>query len=314
MSSGNVQPRCDTHGAVQTLEFERYNSDCKFTHYLFRFPAKFHPPVARCLIDRFSRTDDVILDPFCGAGTLLVEALTAGRSAIGIDIDPVAVFISRVKTKPIDPDLLHHEFQRLKSQLSKIRRSSMEYDELMRDDSDPASLDHFAERGAIPAIPNIYHWFRVYVIVDLALLKVAITTFDTKPAIRDFFLACFIGIIRNASNADPVPVSGLEVTAHMKRLEERGRRVDPFDLYERRVKRELLGMKQLWNRAQPVSIGVLKADAASFARRLGSRRADVVITSPPYNTAVDYYRRHTLEMYWLGAVETPEQRIALAQK
>jgi hypothetical protein len=41
------------------------------------------------------------------------------------------------------------------------------------------------------------------------------------------------------------------------------------------------------------------------------RRFDALITSPPYLTAVDYYRRHTLEMYWLDSGMTPDRRRAL---
>lgn len=46
----------------------------KLTHYLFRYPAKFHPPVAKALIDTFTRPGETILDPFCGSGTLALEA------------------------------------------------------------------------------------------------------------------------------------------------------------------------------------------------------------------------------------------------
>src|SRR5437870_399960 len=103
------------------LRFSRYKNQSKFTHYLFRFPAKFHPPVARCLIERYSREGDVVLDPFCGSGTLLVEALLSGRDAIGVDIDPVAAFISRVKSTPIDPAELERAFKRLKKKCETLR-------------------------------------------------------------------------------------------------------------------------------------------------------------------------------------------------
>lgn len=65
------------------------SSPSKLTHYLFRFPAKFHPPVAQTLIEDYSLEGDCVLDPFCGSGTLLVEALRAGRDAVGTDIDPL---------------------------------------------------------------------------------------------------------------------------------------------------------------------------------------------------------------------------------
>src|SRR4051812_36391097 len=69
----------------------------RLTHYLFRYPAKFHPPVVRALIEKYTEPGDVILDPFCGSGTLLVEAATMNRRSIGLDIDPVAVAVTNAK-------------------------------------------------------------------------------------------------------------------------------------------------------------------------------------------------------------------------
>src|SRR5713226_1030886 len=113
---------------MPVLHFARYKHKHKFTHFLFRFPAKFHAPAVRCLIDQYSKRGDTILDPFCGSGTLLVEALVSGRSAIGVDVDPVAVFISRAKTFPIATKSLQRSFDRLKLTLDTIRRSPAEYD------------------------------------------------------------------------------------------------------------------------------------------------------------------------------------------
>lgn len=299
---------------MPTLRFSRYRYDYRLTHYLFRFPAKFHPPAVRCLIDRYSNAGDLILDPFCGSGTLLVEALVTGRNAVGIDVDPVAAFISRVKSRPISPRRLETGFAALAKSLTKIRRSSSEYDRLIHDDLSPVAILRWSNTLKIPAIPNIEHWFRNYVTIDLAKLRNSILESNLDPRVRDFFLACFASIIRNASNADPVPVSGLEVTAHMRRLEEKGRRIDPFGLFEQRVKREIDGMRELWERAKESSVRVVRADATRLRGVLGSTKFDVAITSPPYNTAVDYYRRHTLEMYWLGFVRSQEDRLALAKR
>ena len=45
------------------------------------------------------------MDPFCGSGTCLVEAAALERNSIGTDVDPLAVFISRVKTRRVYPAL-----------------------------------------------------------------------------------------------------------------------------------------------------------------------------------------------------------------
>lgn len=296
------------------LSFARYRRDSKFSHYLFRFPAKFHPPVARCLIEKYSQPGDVVLDPFCGSGTLLVEALLSGRNAVGVDIDPVATFISRVKSTPVDPDVIESVFRDLQKRLVTFRRSATDYDRLMHEDLSPISIARFAKAYAIPSIPHIDHWFRSYVVIDLARIRQAILRLRQHRSVRDFFLACFASIIRNSSNADPVPVSGLEVTAHMRRIDAAGRRIDPFELFEAKVRKELQGMRDLWASRTESSVLVRNGDASSLSRVFQKSAADVVITSPPYNTAVDYYRRHQLEMYWLGFVAGQEERVELATR
>ena len=68
------------------------------THEFYRYPARFSPLFARAAIKAFTRPGDVVLDPFMGGGTTLVEARALGRRAIGIDINTLAVFVSKVKT------------------------------------------------------------------------------------------------------------------------------------------------------------------------------------------------------------------------
>ncbi|HZL38426.1 MAG TPA: DNA methyltransferase [Tepidisphaeraceae bacterium] len=68
------------------------------SHSFYRYPARFSPLFARVAISAFSNPGDVVLDPFMGGGTTLVEARAAGRLAIGTDINSLAVFVSKVKT------------------------------------------------------------------------------------------------------------------------------------------------------------------------------------------------------------------------
>jgi hypothetical protein len=68
------------------------------THNFYRYPARFSPRFVRAAIQAFSHPDDLVLDPFVGGGTTLVEALALGRHAIGVDISSLATFISGVKT------------------------------------------------------------------------------------------------------------------------------------------------------------------------------------------------------------------------
>lgn len=68
------------------------------THNHYRYPARFSPRFVRAVIELFTEPGDLVLDPFMGGGTTLVEALALRRNAIGIDISSLAAFVSEVKT------------------------------------------------------------------------------------------------------------------------------------------------------------------------------------------------------------------------
>ena len=71
------------------------------THNFYRYPARFSPEFARASIEAFSNPGDLIVDPFMGGGTTLVEARLLGRPAIGLDVSELSVFIARVKATPL---------------------------------------------------------------------------------------------------------------------------------------------------------------------------------------------------------------------
>jgi adenine-specific DNA methylase len=294
------------------LEFSQERGE-RLTHYLFRYPAKFHPPVVRALIERYSEPGHCVLDCFCGSGTLLLEAAVLGRHAYGTDVDPVAAWISKAKTNRYQPQQLEHEVQPLRQRL---RLLALRPGPWRRHADLDVRQDRFEKMVAneglwIPAIPNICHWFRRGVLIDLARLHREVTTVEISARHKQFLMLCFASIIRNVSNADPVPVSGLEVTAHMKRKEEAGRGIDVFQHYERVLDKALTAVAA-WASALPtgIRISVKRADVRRLQEAVKTR-VDAIITSPPYFKAVDYYRRHTLEMYWLGLTDNRAARLKI---
>ena len=68
------------------------------THPYYRYPARFSPRFASAVIEAFTSQGDVVLDPFMGSGTTIVESIARGRSAIGTDVNPLAVFVARTKS------------------------------------------------------------------------------------------------------------------------------------------------------------------------------------------------------------------------
>lgn len=72
------------------------------THRFYRYPARFSPIFARACIEAFSKPGQVVLDPYMGGGTTVLEAMVTGRRAIGSDINTLSVFVARAKTSPLN--------------------------------------------------------------------------------------------------------------------------------------------------------------------------------------------------------------------
>lgn len=308
-------PRTLAADAGEGAELLKISGEARrLTHQLFRFPAKFHPPVVRRLIELYTEPGDELYEPFCGSGTALVESAIAGRRSTGVDVDPLAVAVAHAKTRRYDVDELGEVAARLLRRLAEDERPASEYERLMRRDIGKARYAKAIadDRLGVPAIPNLDHWFRRYVVVDLARIQKRIEALrSVSEDSKAFFRIVFASIIRNASNADPVPVSGLEVTSHMRQRDAEGRLVNPYALFRKALRRALADVRE-WVEALgegPVP-KVIEGDVTEAIAAATSSPA-AIATSPPYHNAVDYYRRHQLEMFWLGLTRSHEERLAL---
>lgn len=67
------------------------------THNFYRYPARFSPKFAGAAIECFSKPGDLVLDPYMGGGTSIVEAIARGRRAVGVDLNTLGAFVARAK-------------------------------------------------------------------------------------------------------------------------------------------------------------------------------------------------------------------------
>lgn len=73
------------------------------THCFYRYPARFSPQFAAAAIECFSEPGDLVMDPYMGGGTTVIESLIRGRRVIGNDLNSLATFVARVKTTALAP-------------------------------------------------------------------------------------------------------------------------------------------------------------------------------------------------------------------
>ena len=162
------------------------------------YPAKFIPQIPRTLIKEIKVPSGTsILDPFCGSGTTLTEAQSLGIPSVGIDLNPIACLISRVKTQPFPP-----MFQESAEKCVQRAMTSRNY--------------------VIPEIPNLNHWFKVDIQHALASLLHEIRSVNDN-LIREALQLAFSSIIVRVSNQE----SDTRYAAIEKNIESK----DVFNLF-----------------------------------------------------------------------------------
>jgi len=266
------------------------------THGLHAFAAKCAPPLTAWAIREYSHAGERVVDPMAGSGTTLVEGRLAGRDVYGLDLDPLASLLSRVKATPLP--------------LQRLQRASEAFVDVVNQECE--AWERLRQRGSemaeaskrlhltVPTIPNFDYWFLPEVAAKLAIAKRAIDNAQASASIRSFLYVAFSSLIvarTSVANARDVVHSRHHHMDHSKtpnvpllleqRMERMQRQMADFvgSLSDRSTKRRTV---------------MLCGDARRLRMRTNS--ADLVFTSPPYCNALDYPRAHRFAVAWLGDV------------
>jgi len=256
------------------------------THGFHKYPAKFIPQLARRCIEENTDSNDVVCDPFMGCGTTLIESLVSGRKAVGVDINPVAYLISKVKTTPINPEKLKIEMDKVLSDLNRYFASN----------NKQKNLSNLEILPKIPTNERIDYWFPDKKLrEDLGIILGKIESIKDKD-IRDFCLCAFSNILKNAS---------IWLMKSIKPTRDLNKKVDsPMNLFSRQIKKMIRGNETYWN-VLPTNVKsnlksylkLKKADARNLPADDNS--VSLIVTSPPYVTSYEYADLHQLTALWL---------------
>lgn len=231
---------------------------------LHPYPAKFVSEIPRALLQRLDvPTGTVVLDPFCGSGTTLVECQRLGIPAIGIDLNPIACLMTRVKTSLVDNEI----YVTIAETVGRARSGN---------------------QSEIPRIPNLDHWFEAHVQKALAAISGAIAEAPTRHQ----------ELLRLALSSIIVRVSNQESDTRYAAIKKSVTSENVFVVFERAARQTA---KALLERSYPLTdVEVIEADTLSVTPDQIGRRVSLVITSPPYPNAYEYWLYHKYRMWWLG--------------
>jgi DNA modification methylase len=242
------------------------------THGYHRYPAKFIPQIVSRLAEKYTIEGDFIVDPFGGCGTTIVESKVMGRPSIAVDINPVAVLITKAKITPIDPIKIEREFVILQERLKK-------YSEKIKVNA--------------PKHERIDYWFKPEEKRRLAFIFAEISKIKDQDA-QDFLFCGFSNILKNCSiwlQKSNKPTRDFE-----KKPSE------PIKTFLRQIKMMLRGNAQLFELLSKkgylkIPSKVVCTDARTIPVKDNS--VSLIVTSPPYVTSYEYADLHQLTALWL---------------
>lgn len=261
-------------------------------HDWYRFVLSYPPHLVRDYIDNFGLTNQsVILDPFCGTGTTLVEAKLRGISSFGTEANSFAHFASSVKSDwEVEPDLLYRQSQEIAERASRL----LETQGILDNWNFTGNLEDLQLRTLSPEENQL---ILTDSISPLPLHKIlvlldCIKEHEKERAYRHQLLALANILVFSASNLHFGPEVGVgkpkvDAPVISAWLEEISQMADDL--------RSVVGRPHANTQA-------LLADARFLDTVLPPNSVDAVITSPPYPNEKDYTRITRLESVVLGFI------------
>lgn len=230
--------------------------------------------------------DQIVLDPFCGTGTTLVESMKRGIASVGIDASPFSCFVSRVKTnRQLSADVL----------LDKLVDIGIEYEltDKRRDNIKSAAYRYLHDSGMIER-----GWISAAPLKCALALKDAILRVSPNAACRDAFL---LALVADLSTKIGNMKYGPEIYCGPPKSH-----VDVWNIFRTNALQMIRDIC-VAERAELGASRVLKGDArrcSSLLIRNGYDKVHVAITSPPYPAEHDYTRNTRLELAFLDFIES----------
>lgn len=236
-----------------------------FTHTFHSYPARFIPQIPLTFIKLFTKKNETVLDPMCGCGTTLLEAFLNNRNSIGNDFNPLAVLITKVKNTLINED----EFRYFNKKLAIMKRY--------------LDLDYRRVDERINNLPNRK--------VSKIFNRVVISKLES---IRETLLE-----VKEEGHSDLFDFGRVALSSTIWSLVENGNGIDVDDMFLKKVKSMQNDLNELAKIIMTISeVRVICGDARKL--EINTNSMDLIVTSPPYVNALDYYRAHMYNMLWLG--------------
>ncbi len=246
------------------------------------FPARMGPDLAIERLVRIAKPS-VVLDPMTGSGTVLRHASELGHTAIGRDLDPLAILMARVWTTPVDRAAVEKQLVKLLKIVAEAEpRPQLGW---IDDDQETKAFIDF--------------WFAARQQNDLRRITFALQQLTTRKLDEDAeqgLNVLRLALSRIIITKDGGASLGRDISHSRPHKVKKPTEYDVISGFS-------LSVQQILDRLSkdvPKGGVTVKLGDARFLKDVEQGTIDVVLTSPPYLNAIDYMRGHRLSLVWLG--------------
>jgi site-specific DNA-methyltransferase (adenine-specific) len=271
-------------------------------HRWFRYREGFSP----ALISELSLGKE-ILDPFCGSGSIMVGSAQQSRFSVGIDVNPLAAFVARVKLTP----LTEMEVRAASGFLKNFERNVVAID--------PWPVPDLRIAGKV---------FEPDVLETILKLRALIESrADGDRRLRDFLFLAWLAILQDVGSYFK---EGNGIKYRNRKRLKTGYTSRPNGLWQRdrfgpdqpgfvraayKTKlTEMLGDQPVWSSGCWTSQRVIEGNSLEETAALDANSFDSVIFSPPYANRFDYFESQKVELWFGGFVDTYEDMVTLRKR
>ncbi len=303
-----VKKRAIPHFKVLDWNFPKEDSR-HFAHEFCWYPSRFIPIIPAHLIQALSKANELVLDPFCGVGTSLVEAIKLGRNAMGIEINPVGAFIAKTKAKVITRKSLKiDKIVDFRDYLKSLDPRTSNNKSLF---SEMNKTQIYSNDELAPNFEENADWYHNETLAMLTHIYYYIES-NFTGIIRDICKIFFISILMSSSGYQ----KDKNYAYYADNVKPKGEKTfkNAFRLYHHKLDRFYKHYNTSnTNTSFSQVFNVHNVDIRT-AGKLVKKEVDLIVTSPPYLNVTDYATAFRLAYLWYDFIKNDEELAKLKRQ
>ena len=274
----------------------------KPVHRWFRLTPSFGPDLVNIVLNEFNYSNDsIVLDPFSGAGTTLIECQLNNIKSYGFEINPFLYHVCNISLTSWDLNI--ELLIDLKESINLIFNNYK--DKWIKKKYDELGIN-------IPLIHNVERWWRPDVLKDLLILKQSIieATNNKDQVFREFFLFVIAGIL--VPDLTNVTLGKLQL--HF--INRDNDIIEVLKRYNQHIDLIISDLIELKKKSfnKNYSAKILNVDSTTIKPEIIDGKVDIVITSPPYPNRYSYVWNTRPYLYFFDLFSTPKEASDLDKK